>query len=291
MSGPGLSSGSCGDEPWTGGRWDEGTVCLLAPNPGPMTLDGTNTWVLAGQGSCVVVDPGPAHEGHLRAVLSAATHEGTGGSLTRLQVWLTHGHSDHSAGATRFAELAAGRLRRAVPIRALDPGLRLGAQGLVHGDRLDLGERSLLVEATPGHTSDSLSFVLDGGERRALLTGDTVLGRGTTVVAHPDGALAPYLASLRRLRDLTEGHAAAAVLPGHGPVLQDAHAVLGHYLRHRGQRLEAVRAAVADLDPHAGNDLVGAVVAKVYADVDRKLWPAARLSVAAQLEYLSGRGG
>ena len=130
---------------------------------------------------------------------------------------------------------------------------------------------------TPGHTSDSLSFLLEQpGARPGLLTGDTVLGRGTTVVAHPDGRLGPYLDSLHRLLALVEGLEAdgpgegAAVLPGHGPALDDAAAALRGYLAHRGQRLDQVRAALA-----AGDRTAQQVVERVYADVDRVLWPAA----------------
>jgi glyoxylase-like metal-dependent hydrolase (beta-lactamase superfamily II) len=131
------------------------------------------------------------------------------------------------------------------------------------------------VWATPGHTADSLSFVLPDA---AVLTGDTILGRGTTVVAHPDGVLADYLASLQRLSTL----AGIAVLPGHGPELSDAGTAATAYLAHRQQRLDQVRAALA-----AGDVTPQQVVARVYADVDRALWPAAELSVRAQLAYLA----
>jgi glyoxylase-like metal-dependent hydrolase (beta-lactamase superfamily II) len=140
------------------------------------------------------------------------------------------------------------------------------------------------VLATPGHTSDSLSFVLDGpgAAGQVVLTGDTVLGRGTTVIAHPDGALGPYLASLRRLAELPDG---TAVLPGHGPELPDAPAVAARYLEHRRERLDEVRAALDVLGPEA---TPREVVQRVYADVDRVLWPAAEASVRAQLAYLRG---
>ena len=249
---------------------------MLAPNPGPMTLDGTNTWVVGdpGRGS-VLVDPGPLDDRHLAAVLARA------GELDApvRQVLLTHGHLDHSEGAARCAELAGG-----VPVRALDPALRLGDEGLGDGDVVQVGEVVLRVVGTPGHTSDSLSFVLEQpGARPGLLTGDTVLGRGSTVVAHPDGRLGPYLASLHRLLALVEGlgEDGAAVLPGHGPLLDDAGAALRGYLAHRAQRLDQVRAAVV-----AGSRTPREVVERVYADVDRVLWPAAELSVRAQLEHL-----
>jgi glyoxylase-like metal-dependent hydrolase (beta-lactamase superfamily II) len=244
---------------------------VLAPNPGPMTLDGTNTWILRAPDSqaCVVVDPGPLHAEHLATVAAC------GPVATIL---LTHGHYDHSEGAARLAELTHA------PVRALDPAHRLGDEGLAGGDVVAAAGLEIRVQATPGHTADSLSFVLHGDDGddgddddRAVLTGDTILGRGTTVVAHPDGVLAHYLDSLRRLRELGD----MTVLPGHGPELPSAGVVAEEYLRHREQRLEQVRAAV-----DAGATTADAVVEVVYADVDRVLWPAAKLSVLAQLEYL-----
>ncbi len=235
---------------------------LLAPNPGPMTLEGTNTWILRAPQSqaCVVVDPGPLHDAHLAAVAAC------GPVATIL---LTHGHHDHSEGAARLAELTGA------PVRALDPRHRLGDEGLGEGDVVAAAGLEIRVVATPGHSSDSLSFVLTGDE--AVLTGDTILGRGTTVVAHPDGVLADYLLSLQRLRELGD----VTVLPGHGPELPSAGVVAEQYLAHRAQRLEQVRAAVA-----AGATTAQQVVEVVYADVDRALWPAATQSVLAQLEYL-----
>jgi glyoxylase-like metal-dependent hydrolase (beta-lactamase superfamily II) len=230
-----------------------------------MTLDGTNTWILRAPDSqaCVVVDPGPEDEEHLVAVASC------GPVATIL---LTHGHHDHSAGARRLAELTHA------PVRALDPAHRLGEEGLGEGDVVVAAGLEIRVAATPGHSSDSLSFVLGtAGSDGAVLTGDTILGRGTTVVAHPDGVLADYLASLRRLRELGD----VIVLPGHGPELPSAGVVAQQYLVHREQRLEQVRDALA-----AGATTAQQVVEVVYADVDRVLWPAATMSVLAQLEYL-----
>jgi glyoxylase-like metal-dependent hydrolase (beta-lactamase superfamily II) len=233
---------------------------VLAPNPGPMTLDGTNTWVLRAGGSeaCVVVDPGPEQAQHLAAVASC------GPVATIL---LTHGHPDHSDGARTLASLTGA------PVRALDPRHRLGDEGLGDGDVIGAAGLEIRVAATPGHSADSLSFLLDD----AVLTGDTILGRGTTVVAHPDGVLADYLVSLRRLEELGN----ITVLPGHGPELPSAGEAASAYLAHREQRLDQVRAAVA-----AGATTAQEVVETVYVDVDRALWPAATLSVLAQLEYL-----
>jgi glyoxylase-like metal-dependent hydrolase (beta-lactamase superfamily II) len=261
---------------WHGGPVTARAHCVLAPNPSPMTLDGTNTWVLHEPGADValVIDPGPDHVGHLQAVLAVV--DGLGARVS--QILLTHAHLDHSEGARRLRDLTAA------PVRALDPLQRSGSEGLDEGDEVRAGELLVQVVATPGHTSDSLSFVLPADS--ALLTGDTVLGRGTTVVAHPDGRLAPYLESLRRLGSLAERGAVDTLLPGHGPALPDAAAVIERYLTHREERLDQVRAAIA-----AGDRTPRQVVERVYAEVDRALWPAAELSVRAQLDFLGEVSG
>lgn len=248
--------------------------CVLAPNPGPMTLDGTNTWILAEPGSdrAVVVDPGPLGDGHLRSVLLHVESTGRRVGL----VLLTHGHPDHAEGVGRFAELAGG-----VAVRCLDPLHRLGSEGFGDGDVVEVDGLEVRVVGTPGHTSDSLSFVLVADA--AMLTGDTVLGRGTTVVAHPDGRLGDYLGSLDRLHALAESAEVTTVLPGHGPVVSDALAAIEGYLRHRRARLDQVAHAVA-----AGARTTRDVLEIVYADVDRVLWPAAERSVRAQLDFLRG---
>ncbi|MEU1047017.1 MBL fold metallo-hydrolase [Streptomyces sp. NPDC005897] len=250
-------------------------VNVLAPNASAMTLDGTNTWILAEPDSdlAVVVDPGPLDDAHLRNVVDTAERAGKRVALTLL----THGHPDHAEGAARFAELTRTN------VRALDPALRLGDEGLAAGDVIAVGGLELRVVASPGHTADSLCFHLPAD--RAVLTGDTVLGRGTTMVAHPDGRLGDYLDSLRRLRSLTADDGVHTVLPGHGPVLDDAQGVVEYYLAHRAHRLAQVETAVEN-----GHRTPGEVVAHVYADVDRSLWPAAELSVRAQLEYLGEHG-
>jgi glyoxylase-like metal-dependent hydrolase (beta-lactamase superfamily II) len=245
---------------------------VLAANPSPMTLTGTNTWLLraAGATDAVVVDPGPDDAVHLAAVAGAAGLVST--------ILLTHGHPDHSDGARRLHELTGA------PVRALDPAHRLGDEGLGEGDVVAAAGIELRVWATPGHTSDSLSFLLDprDGTAAAVLTGDTILGQGTTVVAYPDGDLAQYLASLRRLQELGD----ATVLTGHGPELPNAGHAAAAYLAHREERLNQVRAALAELGPDTS---ARAIVEQVYADVDRAVWWAAELSVRAQLAYLRER--
>ncbi|MFF6913867.1 MBL fold metallo-hydrolase [Streptomyces sp. NPDC012466] len=250
-------------------------VNVLAPNASAMTLDGTNTWILAEPDSdlAVVVDPGPLDDTHLRRVVATAEQAGKRVALTLL----THGHPDHAEGAARFAELTGTR------VRALDPALRLGDEGLAAGDVITTGGLELRVVPTPGHTADSLCFHLPAD--RAVLTGDTILGRGTTVVAHPDGRLGDYLDSLRRLRSLTVDDGVHTVLPGHGPVLDDAQGAVEYYLAHRANRLAQVETAVED-----GYRTATEVVTHVYADVDRSLWPAAELSVRAQMDYLEEHG-
>ncbi|WP_407642524.1 MBL fold metallo-hydrolase [Actinomadura craniellae] len=239
-----------------------------------MTLDGTNTWVLSEPGSeqVVIIDPGPKDGKHLRRVADVVAGQGRRIGL----VLLTHGHPDHSAGAKRLTELAGGN----VAVRALDPRHRLGEEGLAEGDVVTLGGLELHVMETPGHSNDSLTFWLpaDG----AVLTGDTVLGYGSTVV---EGKLGDYLNSLDRLRRFSEEVGARVVLPGHGPELNDPIAALDGYIGHRRERLAQVEAAVA-----AGARTAREVVERVYADVDKSLWRAAEASVQAQLDYLAERG-
>jgi glyoxylase-like metal-dependent hydrolase (beta-lactamase superfamily II) len=278
-------------QPWVGGTFGSTATCVLAPNANIMTLDGTNTWVLRDPDSSrsVVVDPGPDIDAHVAAIDAVA------GDVAA--VLLTHHHADHSEVAKAFAE------RHGCGVRALDPAYRLGSEGLGEGDVIAVGGLEVHVVATPGHTSDSFSFVVPAD--RAVLTGDTVLGRGTTVVAHPDGQLGAYLGSLERLHALCGEQGISTVWPGHGPVIDDALGALDFYLAHRRDRLAQVEAAVIalaereslrsaltelDLSPGSGATVTPrTVVERVYADVDPVLWGAAELSVRAQLAYLADR--
>ncbi|HEY3957093.1 MAG TPA: MBL fold metallo-hydrolase [Streptosporangiaceae bacterium] len=271
---PSVPGGPPVPDPAIDGSGSTRARCVLAPNPSPMTLDGTNTWVIAEPGTqaAVVVDPGPADETHLRRVAGLAT---AGGRRVG-QILLTHGHSDHSAGARRLAGLTGA------PVRAADPAHRLGGEGLGPGDVVGVAGCDIEVVPTPGHSGDSVCLLLPAD--RVLLTGDTVLGRGTTVIAG-DGALGDYLASLDRLRALAGSAGLTALLPGHGPVLPDPAGTLDYYIDHRNERLREVTAALA-----AGDRTPAEIVARVYADVDRAIWPFAEWSVRAQLDYLAGRG-
>ncbi|MCV7360583.1 MBL fold metallo-hydrolase [Mycolicibacterium neworleansense] len=236
---------------------------LLCDNPGLMTLEGTNTWVLRGPGSdeIVVVDPGPDDAAHIARIAELGTVA---------LVLISHKHEDHTGGIDKLVELTGAT------VRSVGSGFLRGLGGpLTDGEVIDAAGLRIKVMATPGHTVDSLSFVLDD----AVLTADTVLGRGTTVIDTEDGSLRDYLESLHRL----QGLGARTVLPGHGPDLPDLQAVTAMYLAHREERLDQVRAALRELGEDAS---ARKVVEHVYTDVDQKLWDAAEKSVQAQLDYL-----
>lgn len=251
-----------------------GVTLVRAPNPGPMTLDGTNSWVLRAPGArgSVVVDPGPTDAAHL-------AHLAEGGVEL---VLITHRHPDHTEAVDAFAGLTGA------PVRAVDAAWCRNADPLTDGERITAAGVELEVLATPGHTSDSACFALREPGRAtpvAVLTGDTVLGSGTTIIAHPDGALGPYLDALQRLRALGSDGERVTVLPGHGPVLPDLAAICEAYLAHRAERLDQVRDALARLGADASAE---AVADDVYGDVDAGVRFAAEASVRAQLAYLRG---
>ena len=249
------------------------TTFILAPNPGPMSLDGTNSYVLRapGQSAAVVVDPGPLDERHLTALARAGAVE---------LILVTHRHADHTAGSARLHDLTGA------PVRAADPNhCHGGGEPLAHGEVIRAAGLEITVVAAPGHTSDSVCFHLPAdGPNGSVLTGDTILGRGTTVLDYPDGTLGGYLASLDRLEALGP----ATVLPAHGPVLPSLAAVARDYRAHREERLAQIRAVLDRLGRDAS---VVEVADAVYADVGPSVRRAAELSVAAQLSYLRGDGG
>lgn len=256
---------------------DEATTRVLAPNPSAMTLDGTNTYVISatGSGEALVVDPGPDDADHLVRVEEALALLDT--ELRCIVV--THHHLDHSGAAAAWGrhfdvDVLAASSEVAVP-RGTDPVDVVVADG----DRIPLAGIDVHVVATPGHTLDHVSLRLGTG---ALLTGDHVLGRGTSVVAHPDGDLEAYLESLRRVLDLGPD----ALFPGHGPELtKDPSAVLTFYAEHRRFRQAQILAALA-----GGPATPRQLVERIYVDVDRKLWKAAESSTRAALDQMEATG-
>ena len=245
---------------------------VLAPNPSGMTLDGTNTYLVGapGSGQVGVVDPGPADAAHLAAVEDAAAARGA----RVVALLVTHHHGDHAEAAAPWSAHFAAPVAAAGAAVA-GPGGRL----LADGDRLGLAGTTLDVVATPGHTADHLAFRLESG---AVLVGDHVLGRGTSVVTHPEGDVVAYLESLRRVHDLGP----AALYCGHGPELtEDPLAVLDYYRAHRAYRERQLLDALAE-----GPRTVAELVATVYAAVPPELWPAAEQSTRATLAKLAAEG-
>ncbi|MEX5720753.1 MBL fold metallo-hydrolase [Geodermatophilus maliterrae] len=245
---------------------------VLAPNPSGMTLDGTNTYLVGdpGSGQAVVVDPGPDDPAHLAAVEEALAAR----DARCVAVLVTHHHGDHAEAAQPWGA------RFGAPVAAADVSVA-GPRGRVlePGEQLRLAGTTLGVVPTPGHTADHLAFRLESG---AVLVGDHVLGRGTSVVTHPEGDVVAYLESLRRVLDLGP----SALYCGHGPELtEDPAAVLDYYLAHRVFREAQLLAALV-----RGAGTVDALVADVYAAVPQALWPAAAESTRATLAKLAAEG-
>ena len=248
-------------------RWlSERVRLILAPNPSPMTLEGTNTYLIGGEDAVIVLDPGPNDEAHVASVAAAVA------GANVIAVLLTHKHPDHSEAAERCARMfdtvVAGDAPAGPNDVPVSDGQRFGGDGVF-----------LTAVATPGHSSDHLCFLLE--EERTVFTGDHILGRGTTVVAHPDGDMGAYLASLRRLQGLSVDR----LYPGHGPVVEAPAAVIAEYIDHRLMRERQVLDGLAD-GPATPEELV----ARIYVDVDPVLHPVAALSVRAHLTKLMRDG-
>ena len=248
-------------------RWrlDDVTVVVRAPNPSPMTLDGTNTYLLGAPGSAavVVVDPGPNLPAHRRELDDAV------GAREVVAVVVTHAHADHAEAAAWGGDWGA-------QVHAFTPALLdVPAVPLRDGDVLRRAGVALKVLATPGHAADHICLRVDA--TGALLSGDHVLGRGTTMVGWPDGSMTDYLDSLQRLLALGP----TVLYPGHGPVVADPAGVVAAHRRHRLDREAEVIAALA-----AGDRTAAEIVARVYAAVDPALHPAAQRTVRAHLEKL-----
>lgn len=259
---------------------------VTAKNPGPFTFHGTNTY-LVGCDELAVIDPGPDDPAHVEAVLAAIAGRPV------VAILATHTHRDHSpaarplAAATGAAIYGEGPHR---PARALELGEinPLDASGdhdfrpdvvLGDGDRVSGEGWTLEAITTPGHTPNHLCFAL--AEEATIFTGDHVMGWSTSIVAPPDGAMADYMASLARLIDRSE----RLLLPAHGGGVSEPRDFLEALVRHRRGREKAVLDRLA-----LGADTIPAMVAVIYADVDRSLHGAAALSMLAHVEDLVGRG-
>lgn len=249
---------------------DAVTTRVRADNPSPMTLTGTNTYLIGaeGGGDLAVVDPGPLLAGHRDAIEAVIARRRSRVAV----VVLTHHHPDH-------AEAVAWADDWGVPALAFDPARVAGAEHLADGQRVPVPDVELVAHHLPGHSSDHLCLELRG--TGVVLSGDHVLGEGTTVIYWPDGDLTQYLASLRALQDLGP----RALYPGHGEVVDDPIARVDALLAHRAERTEQILDALA-----AGRDTVEAIVGGVYPELPVALRSAAGRSVSAHLAALEHDG-
>ena len=231
---------------------------VLAPNPGPYTGPGTNTWVVGDDRTVVVLDPGPVIRSHGGAILE------TVGDRTVSSVIVTHTHVDHAPLANPLSVDVDAPAIGYAPGPDFEPDLRVE-----DGSVVDVAGRELVVVHTPGHSHDHLCFRLGN----ALFTGDHIMG-GSSVMVEDMG---PYLASLDRIHHTGLDR----LYPGHGDEMDEPDEVISWYLAHRLERERQIVAAIA-----GGADSIGAVVETVYADVDSALHPLAARSVVAHLRKL-----
>ena len=243
-------------------------VLLNARNPGPLTGEGNNTWLIDGP-EPALIDAGVGTPEHIEAIAAALS----GRPLARLLV--THGHPDHASGTpslrARWPDLE---------VCVWDEARGAGTRGLRNGDAVVAGDRRLAAVHTPGHASDHLCFWDES--RRDLFGGDMLIA-GTTVMipARRGGGLRAYLDSLERLASLRP----ARILPGHGPIIERPLELIAEYVEHRRQREAQILACLA-----AGLTTIDAIVSRVYPDLPEAMRPAASLTVQAHLEKLKEEG-
>jgi glyoxylase-like metal-dependent hydrolase (beta-lactamase superfamily II) len=231
---------------------------VRAPNPGPYTLSGTNSW-LVGRNPAHLIDPGPSIPVHLDAL--AREIEKRGGLAAIL---VTHNHRDHSEAA------AALHASSGAPVAAMRADADVE---LADGDAIG----PITALATPGHASDHLSFLYG----RVCFSGDTVLGQGSVFIAAEPGSLSGYLAALRRLRELD----LELIAPGHGPLIEQPNAKIDEYLDHRLRREQLVLDALADgLREHQE------LLDRVWGELPPALVPIARSTLEAHLGKLAEEG-
>lgn len=261
-------------------------VRVTANNPSPMTLDGTNSFVVFSRdySSAALIDPGPELDTHKHALLETID------CATLTAIILTHHHADHSEMLGSAPSWAPG-----VPIYAVDPSFATGVPALsdlpATGTEVEFGSHPddhLTLLPTPGHTLDSIS-VLYGD---TLFSGDTILGKGTTVIMYPEGSVGKYLESMNAISSLVAGPV-ATIEPAHGPVVDNPRATVDYYISHRHERLAQVRATLervgaieADSTGNIDPAFASRVADVVYSDVPANLRPAVLASVSAQLDYL-----
>jgi glyoxylase-like metal-dependent hydrolase (beta-lactamase superfamily II) len=229
---------------------------ITAPNPGPFTLDGTQTYLL---GETAVLDPGPAIESHIQAIRAAQPNLRT--------ILITHRHADHAPAAVPLRQATGATIL--APRNVLDDTV-IGRR-IAGGESLTVDDERIDVIATPGHTNEHVCFFTASGD---LFTGDTILGFGTTAIFPPDGHMGDYLRSLRTLRSLNPRR----IYPAHGPVRDDAMALIDEYIAHR---LERERQVAGALD--AGLTDLAAIRARIYPDLDPRLHKAAEIQIEAHL--------
>jgi len=232
---------------------------VVAPNPGPYTGPGTNTWIVDAGPVSVVIDPGPDDESHL-----AALNQRLAGKTVGV-VLVTHSHPDHLPLAERFAAPHHASVRR-------HPELR-------DGDVVRAGNLSLTALHTPGHSADHLCFLLPGDG--AVFTGDLILGQGSSMVTYPEGDVAAYLRSLERLAALRP----RILFPGHWDPVREAMAKIEEYRRHRLEREAQVLAAV-----RKGPGTPAELTRRVYGELEEKLMVAAEMTLRAHLRKLVDDG-